>query len=268
MLLSLHVKASNYRRSATPVDDLYMKAIFPPVSEQHRSNFIVQNNAYEHLTVTPSDIENTLSKKAVSPLVAGHLSAINQMYVLLNDPFFPAKDPIQWKNINNSDSNLLWLRNLHYKMFKYFAEYNQYNGLESPLKVADCGSYRLTNRFIVNRPMPKPLLIKPLLHQWYSMIGTFHLKVANQLRRPSNPLLLEIEAMTIKIHHQLQCIHPFVKGTGQVARLLENLFRLRWGLPWKSFDVKQKLPYVKSIMAYEDGDEWQAVLKSVSAVQQ
>ena len=35
-----------------------------------------------------------------------------------------------------------------------------------------------------------------------------------------------------RMHHEFECVHPFVDGNGRTGRLLLNALRLRAGLPW------------------------------------
>jgi hypothetical protein len=243
-----------------------MKAIFPRPAQPQLFHFIMQNNLMEHIEIGMDDINKTLERKWISPYVAGHLSSINYLYELLNDPLFPAKDNLQWANSEKSHENLYWLRNIHQKLTKPIVDYFFKMAQTPPFSEKDCGTYRLNTRVLaMRRPLPKPTTIKPLMHLWYQQIGTFHLSILSKLKNPDKKLLLQIEENSLKAHIQLQCIHPFVDGTGRSARLVENLLRLRWGLPWKNIEAKNKQKYVNQIMEYEDGPEWQSILKRVGA---
>jgi Fic family protein len=244
-----------------------MKPIFPMPDVQKLYLFIHHSNAIEHETTSIADIDQTFKRTAIwpNPLAGGHIEAVGYALDLASKEEFPAKHPIQFSTVAQSTINLYWLRDLQKKIMLPIAEHAKSMYDKNAIRVQDCGPYRLHPRRIgMNRMMPPPHLIEKLLQRWYSDIGQFHLSVVGKVHRPSREILLAVDAMALKAHIQLQCIHPWVDGTGRSARLLENILRLRWGLPWKNPDQNEAQKYVREISTYEDGPEWQSILKSVA----
>ena len=62
-----------------------------------------------------------------------------------------------------------------------------------------------------------------------------------------------LEAFAWRIHHEFECVHPFVDGNGRAGRLLLNALRLDAGLPWLTVhpgDEQQE--YYRAIRRYRD----------------
>jgi Fic family protein len=246
---------------------------FPPPSQPLLFSFIVESTLIEREEINAGDVMKTFRREALHPSAAGHFSAIRYAVDLAKKPDFPARHSAQWETVSKADTNLYWLRDLHKKLMTPSAEYGEAYLNPNYIKRSDCGPFRLTERTMVGldkyqniipRPLPKPTDINKLMHHWLKTIGEFHLKISAVLRRPSTSDLKQIEDMAWKAHLQLQCIHPWTDGTGRSARLVENLLRLRWGLPWKIITHKEAIWYVKQITDYEDSPEWQGILKTVT----
>lgn len=205
--------------------------------------------------LTHSEINSTLAKQSKNPSAAGHFSAIRYVTELAAKNDFPTHHANQYESITKSNANLFWIRELHKKLMLPFAEYGEAMLNPEYIKRSDCGPYRLNNRTI-NIEMPKPLEINKFMHVWFRRIAEFHNQIRPRLARPDHQTLMNVEQMTRTIHLQLQCIHPWTDGTGRSARLVENLFRLRWGLPWKTIPAKDKIQYINEIVEYENGPNW------------
>jgi hypothetical protein len=242
-----------------------MKPIFPMPDPTTLFNYIHHSNKIEHEDITLADISDTFTKKAFLPIpqAAGHIDAIKFAIDLASEADFPARHAIQWETPTKAMTNLYWLKDIQKKIMKPIAEHATRFGIGQTLKICDCGPFRLfTRQMGMERPLPDPNRLESLLHSWYRRIGEFHLSIADQLHNPSYDLLMKIEATAWKAHLQLQCIHPWVDGTGRASRLVENTLRLRWGLPWKIIASNTTQQYVKKIIDYEDGPEWQQLLNA------
>lgn len=242
------------------------QVIFPKPGQDTIINFIVETTTIERLLITPTDVANTLIKKEINPAVAGQLVAISSGLKMVADWRWPAQHAIQFESEAKSDTNLYWLRDLHKHIMTPFTKFADELQQTVAYPLADCGRYRLGHLKVgMDRWMPKPTSLTSLMHLWHQTVGNFHLKVANQLHRPSNQLLQQLADAAWKAHLQLVCIHPYSDGTGMTARIVENLLRLRWGLPWKVIKKDDVMNYIHQIAEYEDGPEWQDILKAHNA---
>jgi len=253
-----------------------MAVIFPPPPEEKLFDFILQSNQIEHCDLTFDDVQLTLQKKAIQPYAAGHLMAIDYIISKLSSQVaWPVKHPAEYATEGDADRSLYWLREIHNRLMNPIARFPEFllSAQEAEIiDIKECGLYRNFHRKMINgksgqdRYMPKPSGLKRLLHWWLQQLGTFHLK--NLKRFACNPSIVEAtsyDRMAYKLHLQLACIHPFTDGTGRSARLIENALRLRWGLPWKTIQFKDRMRYIQDIVTYEDSTEWQTILHSLKA---
>lgn len=56
-----------------------------------------------------------------------------------------------------------------------------------------------------------------------------------------------IEQWIWDIHHEFECIHPFIDGNGRTGRIWMNAIRLFFGLPWLTIFEKDKYDYIHQI---------------------
>jgi Fic family protein len=63
-------------------------------------------------------------------------------------------------------------------------------------------------------------------------------------------------AFAWRMHHEFQCVHPFVDGNGRTGRLLLNVLRAKAGLPWLSVSAEkaERSAYYKLIRRYRAKD--------------
>lgn len=56
------------------------------------------------------------------------------------------------------------------------------------------------------------------------------------------------------LHHQFECIHPFIDGNGRTGRLVINLVLVRLGYPPVIVFKKQRKAYLKALQRADEGD--------------
>jgi hypothetical protein len=247
-----------------------MRVLFPPPAREELFDFIIESVALSGDSVSRQDINDTFAQTLYQPHVVGHLNVLKIVTEkLASDYSFPANSAFQFQNEPKSHANLSWLRDLHKHLTLPIAGYGDTLNVDVQMRQADCGNYRITPKIVgLDRVQPRPLTVRPLLHRWYSNLAQFHLSVRGKLLRPTREVLASVADQSHSFSLELQCIKPFTKGNGRLARVVENLLRLRWGLPWKTLSSKKKFDVIDQIMEYEDSAAWQATLKAYDAVPQ
>ncbi len=250
-----------------PLGDNRNMIVKYPVPEKHLlRDFIIESNTLAQCDLSRKELDDTFRRKARHPYAVGHFAAIDYAFRNLNSADWPARTIFQFDNEIKSHTNLAWLRELHRLIMKPIAIHNDQLAVTQVPLAQDCGAYRLRAQAMgLGRLMPKPTSIKKLLHHWYKELGTFHLRVANKLTRPTREIVAECVENAEKFHLMFLAIHPFEDGNGRCGRLVENMLRLRWGMPWKQFTHNDSMKYASSIMTFEDHDNWQHVLISNNA---
>jgi hypothetical protein len=241
-----------------------MKVVFPMPHRHTLFEFIFHSTHLEHIYLSLNEISQTFDKKDYSAYAAGHFSAINFGLTKLSaDPMWPVSNALQFASESKALGYLQWLKDLHKKLMLPIAEQGDPLAVDGQnITPPDCGNYRTQPRLIgFNRRLPKPTCIPKLLHLWLSDLGRFHLQLPKTLK-PSKDTISQTTTKAYQLGLQLQCIKPFIDGSGRVSRLVENFLRLRWGLPWKIISKDESLPYVQDIMNFEDSPEWQEQLKN------
>lgn len=247
-----------------------MRVIFPQPEHAILFDFIVQSNKMAQIDLIYSDVQQTFERKFMNPAAHGHFAGIQTIMEMVAKPATPVRHEIEFSDVANSHKNLEWLRTIHLRMFKPLAQYGEMiPGINDIPMLPDCGNYRLRNASVgMGRKMPKATSIQSLMHFWHKSLGEFHMKWLPKLGKIGRLTLEDAEALAneaYKKHIQLACIHPWQDGNGRVARLIENMLRLRWGLAWKTRKFSDRMEYVNDIMEYEDGPEWQNILSTHEA---
>ena len=247
--------------------------MFPQPSEDTLILWIVHSSTLANVPLSGDQVLQTLQYQEINPVAAGHLSTIQMALKLAHLNEFPSRHPYDCSSVAQSQKNLYWLRDLHEQLMKPVARFTQMMpGLEmTELTEADCGKYRLWpksfTRFMSQHPvqLPDPGKLSALMHWWYQDLSAQHLALAPKLDK-ANVLIPDLKAasdLAYLKHIQLCCIMPFSEGNGRLARLLENLLRLRWGLAWKTIRAENGPSYAQDIQRYEDSNDW-ATVKSTT----
>lgn len=228
------------------IDPLKMRT-FPQPSQDTLIAFIYHTNRIERVPMNKKIIEDTLAQKEPNPYVEGHLRAITLVQQLAVDPDLLPK---QVKNIFEFDEKFSWLKRLHRNIMRPIAELSTMTIDPELIRPSEVGNYRQSiksirserdNR-IVDIEMPGPLTIREHLKDWANNICSFH----NNIRRTidyGRYTNQDADAMIDKAYEanlQLCCIKPFTDGSNRLGRLVENLLRLNWGLPWKIIELDHK----------------------------
>ena len=233
----------------TELDPTTMR-VFPEPSQDTLIAFIYHTNRIERIPMNKRDIEDAIAQREPNPYVEGHLRAITLVQQLAPDPKLL---PERVNTIFEFDEKFPWLKRLHRNLMRPVAEFGVMTLDPSIIHPTDVGSYRQTaksirterDNMIIDVEMPGPLTIREHLRDWANDLCSFH----NDMRRTieyGRYSDSDTEALVDKAYEanlKLSCIKPFTDGSNRTGRLVENLLRLNWGLPWKiiSLDDKDQL---------------------------
>lgn len=221
--------------------------VFPEVSKDTFIAFIYHTNRIERIPMNKRTIETAISGKEPNPFVEGHLRAITLILKLATDPnLIPNK-------INNTfelDEKIPWLKKIHRNIMRPVAEFGETMLDQSYIHRNDVGNYRQsyksikteTENAIIDVHMPTPMTIKEHLKDWISDLCHFHndMRKTIDYGRYSNKDVESLVSKAYEANLTISCIKPFADGSNRTGRLVENLLRLNFGLPWKVIDVEDK----------------------------
>lgn len=195
-------------------------------------------------------IDDTLAKREGNPYVEGHLRAITLVQQLAVNPNLL---PERVDTVFDFDEKFPWIKRLHKNLMRPIAEFGVMALDPSYIHLNEVGVYRHSAKFIrtekenaiIDVEMPDPLVLRELLRDWGNDLCQFH----NEMRRTIEYGRYsddDTEAFVNKAYEanlKISCIKPFTDGSNRLGRLIENLLRLNWGLPWKiiTFDDKDSL---------------------------
>ena len=204
-------------------------------------------------------IEEAIKENSPNPYVEGHLRAITLVQQLATDPNLI---PDSVNTIFEFDEKFPWLRRMHRNLMRPIAEYGQMMLDPSYIHPTEVGVYRQTPKFIkreeerriVDVAMPDPLFVRELLTEWGRDICQFNndMQRVIEFGRYSSE---DVEAFVAKAYEanlKLSCIKPFSDGSNRLGRLVENLLRLNWGLPWKIIKFEEKDELLQDLRRMQD----------------
>jgi hypothetical protein len=202
--------------------------------------FVHYAHSVEKLKVERQDIDDIYAGKGKNPFVIGMFDALNYgLRSLLCSPDFPCKDPSTLYNLYRSYDALHWLRELHTKMLLPVASASEKDESwpsEYRITRAAVGTYRTTEEALAFCMAPPARLIPALLHNWLVSLSQFHEKVKDNVDNPYGISQDDAHRMSIIASDAclfFACTHPFPWANNRVGRLVENLLRLTWRLPWQ-----------------------------------
>ncbi len=213
-----------------------MSRVFPKPSREYLSSFAYHSTRIERIPVPYQAIANTLSGSKPHPYLQGQFSAIN--FVLEAAPN-PDLIPASSRDARQSLDQLKFLRLIHINLFSVVAEQRDVIQDMSLPEPKDLGQWRQGPLVAAGKEYPNPVLVPHLLHDWWTDLIGFHSLFRAKIETPGSIEEPDIQQLSQKAHEahlKLYNIKPFDYGSNQVSRLLENLLRLNWGLPWRIFD--------------------------------
>lgn len=232
--------------------------------------FLEQTHTIEKVDITQKAITHaTLRTPEANPYVVGHFDAFNYMFKeLLKSPEFPVKDAKSFATLYASNETLIWLRDLHAKMtFPFVKARNIDAWKDLSLSPQDCGVYRTNEKLLAFSMAPSPNLLPKLLHNWLVDLGSFHLKIKdnlNQAYRPKNDVSAA-EKMAYDANIFIAAVQPFEFECSRLGRLVENALRLAWHLPWKHVPTGADYRrYTTDLLKFESSDIF-TLIKRASA---
>ena len=227
-----------------------MSRMFPKPSRNALTSFIHHTLRMERIPASPQDIDQVLKGASSNPWIEGQFKAVNVVISLASNPDLLPQDPPD--SHRQALDQLVFLRQLHLNQFRLVSEHAQ--KLQDPTIIdsREVGAWRSNPHFVGSTEMPNPVQIPFLLHDWWKDLIAFHNQYRHKIETPG---LLEQDDLTALVqkayqsHLQLACIKPFQDGSNRTARLVENLLRLNWGLPWKitRHEDEFKIPYVNDL---------------------
>jgi hypothetical protein len=205
-------------------------------------------------------IEKTLKQKDADPYVEGHLRAITLVQQLAEDPELI---PTTVTSIFDFDNKFPWLKRMHRNLMRPVSEMGLKMLDNSQIKPEEVGVYRQStkslkrhdaNGNLVTVEFPDPLLVRELLTEWARDICQFHDEHRRTIEygRYTND---DIDLFVNKAYEsnlKISCIKPFADGSNRVGRLVENMLRLNWGLPWKIIPFDKKDELLKDLREMQD----------------
>ena len=190
-----------------------------------------------------------------NPYADGHFQALGYAYNhLLDKDFFPGKvNALSEKDISKSDASLFWLRDLHKKMLTSSANHSIFMQDEQNAILPHLlGKYRNSDATLSTRMAPHPSIIPNILHRWIIDLAGVHEKLGEKAKKQYglNPdeakELIDFARYTKMLFSTVQ---PMSYANNRFGRLLENILRLQWRLPWKDLN---KAEYDKFILELSD----------------
>lgn len=254
------IRQVEYRKSH-PADTVHMQNYKRPEMPE-LILFIEQTHSCEKLKVKHEDISTLLKQgaKAIkpNPYVVGHFDALNYLFTLVGEPHFPCKDVRLLTNQYKSEEALHWLRKLHELMAYPCAKMASTPEWEDEIRNCrqqDCGVYRIVPEALAFAYAPTPEQIPLILHLWLKDLTTLHEEVKNLLDNPYGISRNKTYDMhqACRDTNLLFCnLLPFSYGSNRLGRLVENLLRLNWQLPWSQVPGEtQYQNYVRDIQDFQ-----------------
>lgn len=213
---------------------------YPNPAQESLIAFIYHTHRLERIPMSKKDIELAQSRSEPNHYVEGHMRAINRVLQLAsNSELVPNKID----NVFEFDEHFGWIKQLHEHIMKPIAEFGRMTLDPDYIHHTNVGNYRQVPKVIITETefqitrvdMPDPLIIRKLLSEWADDLCQFHNKMRRtiEIGRYSGE---EVDLLLDKAYEanlRISCIKPFTDGSNRLGRLVENLLRLNWGLPWK-----------------------------------
>lgn len=209
-----------------------------PPTEQEIWRFVATTHECDQVPLKYSDIQDTWAKKiAPNPFAHGHFRAfMYAMKTLIPSSDFPAKAPELMQTVQDSETALFWLRELHTRIVEPLTTFVLYEGDVDRPTSWQCGRYRYVPTTAVTKPAPPHDLIPKIMHNWLKDYAAFHAKIKDKVKNPygiDQQTSQEIFKRCENINLFFCTVQPMACLNQRMGRFMENVFRLAWCLPLK-----------------------------------
>ena len=203
------------------------------ISNELYIEYLINSMGISGIEIKPKAIQDTLEKKQVNPYVAGHFKAFNYFTnQLIGKPKFPAENSKKLTNTYIADNALSWLKELHYALMQPLIQH----GL---IEYANVGVWRTKPMLEPGKSTqkaPDASIIPKLMMNWIKEVTEFHEGLRTFIQSPgrmSQGEAINLSKRAYETNLFLCSLKPFADGNGRVGRLVENIFRVNWHLPWR-----------------------------------
>lgn len=226
-----------------------MTRIFPPTDRNLLLDFTYVTNRIERIPIPVEEVKGTADKTCIpNPYIVGQLTCITLIQRLAkNENLIP--DKITYANTLN---DLSFLTRIHLNMMKPISIYQENMQVPNPYPISECGQWRYSRKFIIDKEMPSPYTIQEHLFDWITSLVEFQAIKKNKIEIAQGYDQEDIREIVEQCYDsgiRLCCIKPFTDGSNRVSRLVEQLLRMNFGLPWKIFRFDEGIenPYIDDI---------------------
>lgn len=225
-------------------------------TEQELVDFIVATHNCDHITLTHQDVTNTIKNTGVpSPYVQGHRKALKYAVIdLCGSTDFPIRD-ISMLSQDNVLTHLHWLTELHSMIMYPVAQANLFSYAENNISTSQCGTLRSTSKALAFNMAPEPNIIPTLLFLWLKELATINNEVKDNIDNPYGLTQYQAKRMgnfAKETPMFISCLQPFDNGNNLVARIVENIIRINWYMPWKIINPGHQLDeFNKNLNIYQ-----------------
>jgi len=216
------------------VDNARMRT-FPEPDQEMLIAYIYHTHRLDRIPMDRARIEKTLGKTDSDPYVAGHLRAITLVLQLAEDETLLKECPNRFQ----LEASIGWLKRLHRNIMRPIAELGLQAEDATVIHPSDIGVFRsqeyIHRSAFGNFQAPNPYDIPELLYKWNNRVVKVQNENLNTIQYGmySQEEGGELANQCKKLSLELFAIRPFEDGNSATSRLVENLLRLHWGLPWK-----------------------------------
>lgn len=215
-----------------------------PPTEKQLFTFVATTHECDQVKLPYQNIVDTWAKKiAPNPYAHGHFRALNYLlHTLIPSQDFPAKAPDLLHTIQDTETSLFWLREIHSKIVEPLTKHALFeDDLDRPTSW-QLGRYRYTHTTAVHKPTPPHDLIPKLMHNWLIEYARFHHKIKDKLKNPygiDQKTSQDISQYCENVNLFFCAVQPMACLNQRMGRIIENAFRLAWCLPMKFLSPNQ-----------------------------
>lgn len=216
-------------------------------------------HSLERIDLKMAEIQNTYQgkMKIPNPYADGHFKALSFAYHhLIDKDYFPAKDQGTLTDKSKSDAALFWLKDLNKTLLHPLTNHPVMLSQEDANVVLahQIGKYRQNEMALSNRMAPHPSLIPSLLHLWLRDFAGVHHRLNKKAATAFSLSPQEAKELSNFAHHTLlffSSVQPFQSANNRTGRLLENILRLQWRLPWKPLNKEEYEKFIAELENYQ-----------------